>query len=93
MDTNNDGIIDDPLATRKVGRPLKYKTDKGREKQKALYNERHKAWSKRMTREKRKNAILSLLSDFGVSPNNVDEVALECVMDDTSLVIYYKKAS
>ena len=93
MDMNGDGIIDDPLATRKVGRPVKYTTDMGREEQRAIYNERHKAWSKRMTREKRKNAILSLLADFGISPNSVDEAALECVMDDSSLVIYYKKAS
>lgn len=93
MDSNGDGIIDDPLATRKIGRPMKYTTDRGREEQRAMYNERHKAWSKRITREKRKNAILSLLADFGISPNNIDESALECVMNDESLVIYYKKAS
>ena len=92
MDNNGDGIIDDPLATR-MGRPRQYFTDKDREAQRSIYNERHKAWSKRMTREKRKNAILSLLADFGISPNSVDEAALECVMDDASLVIYYKKAS
>lgn len=86
MDTNNDGIIDDPLATgKKMGRPY---SPLSLEERKKIYNERHKAWSKGVTIRKRREAIKQLLTLLNV---NVPDESIESAIKDSSLVIYFKK--
>lgn len=86
MDTNVDGIIDDPLATRtKMGRPH---SPIPLEERKKIYNERHKAWSKANTAVKRKAAIKRLLLALGVE---LPDEKIESVAQDSSLVIYYRE--
>lgn len=89
MDTDNDGIIDDPLVKRKkMGRPY---SNVPLAERKKMYNERHKAWSKQRTQERKRKSLERLLLEIGVNPYEIDNELMQSVVEDSKLVLYWNR--